>query len=111
MGEVEMKNNYTVDLKDAEKAGPVDVLNQKRIQAISQLQHEEESFYRSAIAKRFGEFNDENAMKCSLRMAGSIKQLMCGEDILCEVYPLEQPTFLGASATYQITLTLKYRIF
>lgn len=106
-----MKNNYTVGLKVAEKAGSVDILNEKRIQAISQLQHEEESVYRSAIAKRFGEFSEENAKKCSLRMAGSIKQLMCGEDILCEVYPFEKPTFPGAGATSQITLTLKYRIF
>jgi len=106
-----MKNDYTVDLKDAGKAGSVDVISEKRIQAISQLQHEEESVYRSAIAKRFGEFSEENAKKCSLRMAGSIKQLMYGDDVLCEVYPFEQPTFPGSSATNQITLTLKYRIF
>ncbi|EBK5465796.1 hypothetical protein AHX64_20450 [Salmonella enterica subsp. enterica serovar Montevideo] len=106
-----MKNDYTIDPKDVEMAGSVDILNEKRIQAISQLQREEENVYRSAIAKRFGEFNEHNAKKCSLRMAGSIKQLMCGEDILCEIYPFEQAAFPEQPTTNKITLTLKYRIF
>ncbi|WP_249226330.1 hypothetical protein [Entomohabitans teleogrylli] len=105
-----MKNSLTVNLRGAENDVSVDILNEKRIQAISQLQHEEENVYRSAIAKRFGEFNDENAKKCSLRMAGSIKQLMYGEDILCEIYPFEQTALPGSSASNRITLTLKYRI-
>lgn len=106
-----MKSDYVIDHKYMEMAGSVDVMNDKRIQAISHLQHKEEEVYRSAIDKKFGEFSEENAKKCSLRMAGGIKQLMCGEDVLCEVYPFEHAYFPGSSATNQITLTLKYKIF
>lgn len=106
-----MESVYKIDPDFAEMASSVDVINEKHIQVISQIQQEEEKVYRSAIAKRFGEFSEDNAKKCSLRMAGRIKQLMCGEDLLCEIYPFEQPTFPGSTATNQVVVTLKYRIF
>ena len=101
-----MESEYKIDPDFAETAGSVDVFNEKLAQFISKSQQEEDKVYRTAIAKRFGEFSEENAKKCSLRMAGGIKQLMCGEDLLCEVYPCEQPTIPG-----QIAFLIKYRIF
>ncbi|EPJ1885668.1 hypothetical protein [Enterobacter asburiae] len=88
-----------------------DLMKEKLSQAVLSLQHQKDEVYRQAIEKHFGDFTEENAKQCRLVFDKGIEKLYHGAKILCEVYPAGQPIFPGATATYQITYTQKYRIY
>lgn len=87
------------------------VLQDKAEIAFKELSRKELEIYQQAVEKEFGEFSEENLQQCQIRRIGNLKQLMHGNNVLCEIYPLEQRTFLGSSASNRITIDLKYRIF
>lgn len=88
-----------------------DLMKEKLSQAVNSLQLQKDEVYRQAIEKHFGDFTEENAKKCSLVFDKGVEMLCHGENVLCEVYPPEQLSFPGSTATYQITYTQRYRIF
>lgn len=95
-----MSDNYFIDLA-----------TEKMQQALLHMRAQEEAVYKQAIEKHFGEYSEEHAQKCTIVPVGKVKRLMYGDIPLCEIYPLEQNSFLGSTATTQVSLNQNYRIF
>jgi hypothetical protein len=89
----------------------VDIAAQKMQQALSCITKHETDIYRQAMEKRFGDSSEDTAKKCSLVVAGSVKRLMHGYEILCEIYPPTLNTFQDSSLQAKFSISHNYRIF